>query len=871
MDKEEFRIQLEKINSLVEQKNYTDALKIVDGIDWRRVKSTRTLSTVGEIYAINKRFEESRNVLLLAYNRSSIGKSILYRLVELSLKLDDIEGALDYYSEFVEVAPSDTSKNILKYKILRARRAPIEEQIKALEDYKDREYTEKWALELAKLYYKAGMNQKCVEICDDLVLWFSDGNYVFKALNLKMRITALSPLQQKKYEEILVDQKREAANTPVSASIQPEVPAYQKPEYREDEPAIEAINVDKEKEHQGSVFDPILEATGAISQGFKEMFAASEKTEDAAQVEESENPVEAVQEETGIFTAPQEIIPEESELKLGEVLNTSISEEEPDDLYTTKIEESEEELNHMEVPALEPEQIHIGKTAKKVEPLNIPTVERMTPPFDKVQFGEEFVLPEIEKPDLGATVEIDRIALEEARRNAAADSEPAVELPREQEEEESQTTYMPSDSPIVDEVKPQSELSMEMLDELLSQPIGLDSVQLDDEGSENIEDAFGDVQPVSATDEAGIEENTKLPSEDAFDEAEKYELPAEELTIEPKAAAEEIAVSDVYSDTDDIVLPEKEEVYGVTSAIDATQILDLEAKITENQDSMNIDTEPVEESRILEQIIDNKLLENFDPTEIVPRNKVISDEEKKIFSYFYIVPGVKEQLIDTLSDTQLAAADKTSRTGNIIIMGSEGTGKTRLSEGLVGAITKQLHLEATKKAMIFAEQINTKDIAKIVGKLSGGFLIIQKAGSLTEKSIEQLNQAMEFRTDDLTVILEDEKIPMRKLIAKYPKFVDKFTSIISIPVFTNDELVFFAKTYLKEAGYRMDDLAVLALYNEISDNQKEDEPITIAVVKEMLDAAIKRAEGGARKFSRNLARKRVDDSGRIILYENDFV
>ena len=234
------------------------------------------------------------------------------------------------------------------------------------------------------------------------------------------------------------------------------------------------------------------------------------------------------------------------------------------------------------------------------------------------------------------------------------------------------------------------------------------------------------------------------------------------------------------------------------------------------------------------------------------------------------IPGMSQQLVEALTDAQMSASDKTSRTGNIIVMGNLRTGKTRLTEGLVKSICRELHMPAAKTASVEASQLNGRDIAKIVDKMSGGFLVIQKISQLTPESVEQLNQAMEFRTDGLTVILEDEKIGMRKFIAKYPKFTKKFTSTINIPVFTNDELVHFAKVYADEMGYVMDTMGVLALYNLIGDNQKEDEPMTIGTVKDMMDDAITKAESSHRKLQRSISKKRFDDEGKIVLYEKDF-
>ena len=281
--------------------------------------------------------------------------------------------------------------------------------------------------------------------------------------------------------------------------------------------------------------------------------------------------------------------------------------------------------------------------------------------------------------------------------------------------------------------------------------------------------------------------------------------------------------------------------------------------------------EPLSEEEELERFIESiQSKDETDPRNLVPREKELTDDEKQLFTYFVKVPGTKEQLVDTLCDVQMAAADKTSKTGNIIVMGGKECGKTRLISGLIPAICKELNLEASKVAYVFAEQINGKNIYKIFAKLAGGFLVIENANQLTQETVEMLDKAMEVNTDGLTVIVEDEKIGMRKFIARYPKFAKKFTSMINIPVFTNDELVNFARIYTKENGYIIDQMGMLALYNLIGINQKEDLPMNIGAVKEMIDAAIAKSQGGIRKFKRNISKKRIDRDGYIVLYEKDF-
>ena len=274
------------------------------------------------------------------------------------------------------------------------------------------------------------------------------------------------------------------------------------------------------------------------------------------------------------------------------------------------------------------------------------------------------------------------------------------------------------------------------------------------------------------------------------------------------------------------------------------------------------------EEEELERFVDS--IRPQEAMDIIPREKQLTDSEKKLFTYFAKVPGLREQLVETLCDVQDAASDKTSRTGNIIVMGGRETGKTRLISGLIPAICKELNLEAAKVAYVFADQINGKNIAAIVKKMAGGFLVIENANQLKKETVNQLSKAMEFRTDGMIVIMEDEKIGMRKLMARFPKFASKFTSMINIPVFTNDELVNFAMIYTRERGYAIDQKAMVALYNLISTNQKDDEPMNVGAVKDIIDNAIARSTGGIRKLSRNISKKRTDVDGYVVLYEKDF-
>lgn len=796
MDKEEFRIKLEEINKLVERKDYQGAMEIVDSIDWRRVKNVRTLCVVGEIYAANKKYEDSKEIFLLAYHRAPIGKTILYRLIEVSLKMGDLEEAEEFYDEFLEVAPNDNTKFILYYKILSAKKAPLDEQISVLEDYKEHEYTERWSYELAKLYYKAGNKEKCIEVCDDLVLWFNEGKYVTKALDLKMRLGALTESQKRQYEEALTPKLR--SKEELEKNVQ------SREESTGTEPQIESIRIPKPAGEESGIRETTGMFQEKIARGIKDIFSG--KREDSA----------------------------EEEIKKPE------KEEQEDEAIENMLEDH---VNKDDIPQLEPEETGSSKRMENIpEEIKIPS---------SIKIPEPVKAPElVAAPVFVPTQEEIDAAIEADKQNQMYREEKKNSEPAEIEEPEQTRNF---------------EFNLE--DTILA-AASAQGIELPEETEVQEENK---IQPVMESEtETEQEENFQKTAEEvpALEEEAPEEIVKEPEENEPEEAVLEEPEEEPANLEESEDLAEEEQTEEEIPAVPEPEIGDLEEKIIQSFQEEEKKEESEEER--LERFIDDRNAAEVNPLYLIPREMKLTDEEKKLFTYFSSIPGIPEQLVDALADVQQAAAEKTSKTGNVIIMGGLQTGKTRLSQGFILAACKELHMEAVKTANISGKQLNELEPAEVVDKLAGGFLVIQDAASMTAETIDKLNKAMEFRTDGLTVIIEDEKIGMRKLIAKYEKFAEKFTSMINIPVFTNDELVRFAKIYTKENGYVMDQMGVLALYNLIGDNQKEDEPMTIGKVKEMLDDAINRAESGTRKFKRNLSNKRTDADGRVILYEKDF-
>ena len=954
LDKEEFRVKLGEINKLVEARDYKGAMQIVDSIDWRRVKNVRTLCVVGEIYAANKRYEESKEIFLLAYHRAPIGKNILYRLIEVSLKMGQISEATEFFDEYREVAGNDNSQYILRYKIARAKNASLNEQIRILEEYKEKEFTERWSYELAKLYYKAGDKQKCLDLCNEMILWFNDGNYVMKALDLKQRMGVLTGEEKEKYEQRFIPKLippekakeiRESKETETAGES----------EYEESRPVTDTIQVDDERDlNSAETFQE------KISKGIRDIFGGHKKA-----AEEPEDMEEDVQDESEDSTEEEaedvqegEETPEEETAATEESAESEETDSEDTEEEIPESEDGEELLSsgienlsggtaelkaEIQKEAAEPVQTTEQELSQSVaeimkasqekeseEPSGVPLNEEGKPDFSatirmpQLKIPKSMINVDPENASAAAKIpdaseifgSIDEIAAEVAKDKEtkaeteeeqefnledtilAAATEQGIDIP---EEEKSPDVQM---SDVTEETDDEDDLDI-VADEFV--PEEPDAADIEDImaqiSAQQAEDAKQserertrvpdlildeDEEPVTEEDMQAAEAEflngpagvSKTVEEDAFEDIE--ELNEEALTDMP----EELSLDEAASE-DDTAEKTAEKLDDVATVVEEETPLDeeeeystddvsvqSEAEDDEEDDFISSLTEDMEEDDSEEELTEEEQLERFiediqpeiDPNTIISRKRQLTDEEKQLFTYFVAVPGMKEQLLDVLCDVQTGAADHTSQTGNVIVMGGRETGKTRLISSLIPAICKELNIEASKVAYIFAEDLNGKNIAEIASKLAGGFLVIENANQLSQETADELDEVMNGNTKGMIVVLEDEKIGMRKLIARYPKLAKKFTSMINIPVFTNDELVNFAKVYTMENGFRIDQMGMLALYNLIGINQKEDQPMCIGTVKTMLDNAMAKAQGGLFKRSK----KRVDRDGFTVLLEKDF-
>ena len=839
LDKEEFRIKMEEINRLVDNKDYKGAMEVVDSIDWRRVKNVRNLCVVGEIYAANKRYEDSKEIFLLAYHRAPIGKNILYRLIEVSLKMNDIEEANEFYEEYLEVAPNDSTQYILKYKIARASQAPVSEQIRILEDYKEREFTERWSYELARLYYQNGDKDKCLDLCNEMILWFSDGKYVMKALDLKNRMGQLTGEEKEKYESQFVpnlrsvDQKGETAGQDKKEDVS-----------EEDVPVIESVSIDERDVNSAESLQE------KISKGIRDIFNSrkKEEAEDTLTQEEEltsgkdqDEMIKDISSEEKTENVPY-LEPEEADSVNSEETEEEITEE---DASVEEIEEELEKFTGEQEENRDEESEQETADEEKKEEVTLPELEIPesmknlgieNPLHTEIPKAPDTVLPDAENKDSEKEFNLEDTIL-------AAASAQGIDIP-----EEGETGTDSSEE--IDESE-DSEKEMEDDGDDIFYEGGQDEDDFYEEDDEelNDEEFFGsDPEEDDFYEEEETEEEfDEEPEEDDFGEEDRFE------NIDDYEEDDEMDELPVVSRSP--LTEENRAVLQKTTEIKAVKKKKQERKLTEEEK--------------LEKFVDSLQQEDHS-RDIIPREKALTEDETKLFTYMAKVPGLREQIISALCDVQAAASDKTSRTGNIIVMGGKETGKTRLISSLIPAICSELNLEAAKVAYVFADQINGKNITEIVRKMAGGFLVIENANQLKKDTVNQLSKAMEFRTDSMFVILEDEKISMRKLMARFPKFTSKFTSVINIPVFTNDELVNFAKVYTRENGYTIDQMAMLTLYNLISTNQKDDQPMNVGAVREIIDNAISKSRGGIRKLKRNISKKRTNPDGFVVLYEKDF-
>ena len=894
MDKYEYRVKTEQMLDHMEKKQYKKAMEIADTIDWRRVKSTSMLNTVSEIYELCGEIQKSRDILFMAFDRAPGSRKIIYRLGLLALKLNDVEEASDCYEEFVKTAPKDPNQHILKYKILKAQKAPLTEQIAALEEFKKAEYVEKWAYELANLYHEAGMTAKCLEECDDLILWFSEGKYVYQAMELKMKYKPLTPLQQEKYDS------------------RPGAPRARKPVFAAETAAIlhrgETQTYVKAEAEEAPVSEESEEITEEVSETpMEEVVAEAEETEPAdvaddeavAEVEDaevlSEEPTseeEISEEEASEEEAPEKEAAEETPAHsaishvvkgatLEEALANGVAMANSLNIEEKAMAERDEELRiggQMKIDEIlqaweEKQKVH----AQAIEEQKQKDDERLEKEREAARKRQEEERLEVERKAAEAEAarkaaeeeaarEAERKAAEEAARKAAEE-----EAARKAAEEEAARKAAEEEAAI--RKAAEAAAARKAAEEAAEMPVP-------DGKTQRLPD---DIMELVDQLESRVAKAEEEEPEDLFDVEEELELASTEPEepeetgyvedFDEKDFEEEDFEEDEYEDEEDF----DEEDF------DEDDFFDDDFEVKEAAE------EPLEIEEPSEEEIQKRIKKSkgtgvpFDTGFVVTGRYDLSatseiglkagltEEQKKLFSYFVPVRGMSEQIVEVLDNDRRAQREGTSKTGNLLVIGRKGSGKTVLAVDIVKAIQKQRNLKQGKVAIVTGESLNKKELGNIIQKLKGGAIIIEKAGKLNSRTIKELNHLMERKTGEMLFVLEDQRKPLERILTANPDFKKKFTSKLELPIFINDELVTFGQTYAKENGYKLDEMGILALYSRIDVMQREDHAVSVAEVKEIMDEAIEHSQkANVKHLARRVFGKSTDASDRIILKEEDF-
>ncbi len=1071
MDKYEYRVKTEQMLDHLEKKEYQKAMDIAESIDWRRVKNASMLNTVSEIYEYNGEFKKGRDILFLAFDRAPGSRKIVYRLGTLALKIKDIREATDCYEEFVKLAPKDPNQYILKYKILRTQGAALSDQIAALEEFKKAEYIEKWAYELAKLYDEAGMTAECLEECDDLILWFSEGKYVYLAMELKMKYKPLTPLQQEKYdsrpgavkkqpepvkqtestleevddeneydegseeevqestvqriddaqvqeippEPVPMQEEFEIPEEAAQADVVPEevVPeataaVEETPMYREEEPEA---SVETPEEHTSAIKQVVTGATleEALAQGVAvasginieeeamkeredeilangqmmiddilQKWEAKQKDHEEAIAKQKAKDEERLQKEREQARIRQEEERKEVERKAAEAEARRKAEEEArrkaEEEARRKAEEEaarkaaeEEARRKAEAEARRKAEEEAARKAAEEEARRKAEEEaaRKAAEEEARRKAEEEAARKAaeeearrkaeEEAARKAEEEARRAAEEEARRKAEEEAaRKAEEETADEEKSERNTQRIPDDIVrLMEEMESENEDSE---DEIYEEELE-DGPGMDEDFIEGIEDELDGLDMNGSSfeegdfDEADFEEED-LEGED-FDEAdfEEEDLEGEDFDEgdfeeedfdeedfdeadfeEEDLDEEELEEADFDEDEDDFedidddetdfdegdFEEDMDEEDFDEEEIDDDEELDFgedlegedfdeadfeeedldegdfdegdfeeedfdEEEIEDEDDTEELEIEEPSEEEIQARIKKSKGGVPFDTGFVVTGRYDLSatseiglkagltEEQKKLFSYFVPVRGMSEQIVEVLDNDRRAQREGTSKTGNLLVIGRKGSGKTVLAVDIVKAIQKQRNLKQGKVAIVTGESLNKKELTNIIQKLRGGAIIIEHAGKLNSRTVKELNYLMEKKTGELLFVLEDQRKPLERLMTANPEFKKKFSSKLELPVFINDELVTFGQTYAKENGYKLDEMGILALYSRIDVMQREDHAVSVAEVKEIMDEAIAHSQkANVKHLARRVFGKGTDDSDRIILKEEDF-
>ena len=830
MDKYEYRVKTEQMLEYMGEKSYKKAAEIADSIDWRKVKNAAMLCGASEVYEYNGEYEKSREILFLAYDRAPGSRKIVYRLGTLALKMNDIRESVDCYEEFVAMAPKDPNQYILRYKILKSQKAPLNQQIEALEDFKKAEYVEKWAYELAKLYDAAGMLTECLEECDDLILWFSEGKYVYQAMELKMKYKPLTPLQQEKY--IHRNDKPTPAKRKKEPIAEKSEEIAEKKEYVEEEKKAEPF----EEEEKEVTSEPKEE---------KEALEMKEAEEVALEEKEEPKEEEAVLEEEEEPKEEEAVLKEEEEPEEGEDALEMKEELREEELISEAEEGTKKEKCTSEIEKEPEEKGTVSETKEESE-------EKET------SSSEEEIDEQMKKEIFSQTT---KMSVEEILQNWEEKQKENAQIIQE-EQEKARAERERQEAKKVEEVESiLPDDIRQLMEELEAEAVEIRTNKNRRERTEQVFERKSEIESVEEIPQEQ-EEEMEEPEEDPFDEESFNEEAFEEVEADGFEEIEEIE--------------EIEESEGIK--LGDTQAIAISAKALMNDTVVEEPIEKVQELRTESPtspfdtgfIVQGRY--DLDVQSEIGIKAGLTEEQKKLFSYFVPVHGMSEQIVDVLeNDKKCKTRYGTSRTANLLVVGRKGSGKTVLAVDIVKAIQKNRKLKQGKVAIVTAESLNKKDVSQIIEKLHGGAIIIERASQMNKKTVAQLNDLMEEQTGELLVVLEEERRPLDKMLSAYPAFKKKFTSRLELPVFINDELVTFGQTYAKENGYKIDEMGILALYSRIDLMQREESVVTVADVKEIVDEAIEHSQRkNFKRFIKKLFKKGKEETSRIILQEQDF-
>lgn len=877
MDKYEYKLKLDQMKSLTAEHNYEKAAEIADTINWNKIKNVNALVKVGEIYENTGRLEDSREVLLMAYDRSPIGRMIIYRLAKVAIKMKNFDEAKDYYQEFVEIAPHDNLKYVLKYEICKAQGANIETLIGILEELKEQEYTEEWAFELACLYHKAGMADKCVEACDELVLWFGDGPYVERALELKMIYQPLNKQQEEKYRRFC--QKREGV-----VEVRPEE-ELDSGEIVNETVQIPDVKLSPERFNTQNLQEELQKSMQQIMQA----------TEKETVTDSMDNIKKLVEEIPYLQLPKEEYDPSEEEEDTLEHIETD---HEIDDSLKINFKELLAEEHDGQIGMYMPE-----KTALEHQITGQMSIEEVLAEWEKTKYAAEVALEDAKQRRLESAK---ARALQEAEEimGRLADIIPKLDAgvaPKDILQDQYIEGKPLENDRAAAMVANMNQILQEEIDRISTETADIDKQLAEAAGTaasmgeisgqgvnaaELAEEVSGMMQETEDVEISGQEQIPgSQPDEEIADlSAEETDEETVDLSTEEKAAEEVSDISEektseaddfdiVTADTIDLgkVVTEQALAEAVEHITDTESATD---DITQKELADNTAVEVTKEVLKKEDRVERVLPEITEPEDETGFEAVTSlgEELRGIFTYFVSIKGMEEQICQALTGAaRHLITGKDASTGNMVIQGGSGSGKTVLATAMVKALQKETGKPKGKVGKIEASALNKKDVASLLKKISGGCLIIEKAGDISKETAVRLALLLKSDTSGLFVIMEDTHRGIEKALGRDEGFASRFSEKINIPIFTSDELVSFAKAYANELGYTIDEMGILALYNSISNIQKYDKATTLTEVKEIVDDAIHKSEkGGLRKAFSIITSRRYDDEDYVILREKDF-